>query len=94
MIQITKAYTQVSSRCLVQRELTGFQTRHRYEDLVILNQESVTQYESQLNSPLGVHILSHFIVKELGKDSSFHYVLLLELEQNVRLRIQHPEVTG
>jgi hypothetical protein len=41
--------------------------------------------ESQLNSPLGAHILSHFIVKELGKDWSFRGVLFLELEQNMRL---------
>jgi hypothetical protein len=46
-------YTQVTSKCSFQRELSGFQTRHRFEDLVVLNQESVTQYESQLNSPLG-----------------------------------------
>jgi hypothetical protein len=64
---------------------TGFQARHRFEDLVVLNQKSVTQYESQLNSPLGAHILSHFIVKELGKDLSFRCVLFLELEQNMRL---------
>ncbi|EGU54645.1 hypothetical protein VINI7043_15065, partial [Vibrio nigripulchritudo ATCC 27043] len=47
--------------------------------------ESVPQYESQLNSPLGAHILLHFIVKELGKDASFHCVLFLELKQNMRL---------
>jgi hypothetical protein len=47
---------------------TGFQARHRFEDLVVLNQKSVTQYESQLNSPLGAHRLPHFIVKELGKN--------------------------
>jgi hypothetical protein len=78
-------YTQVTSRCSFQRELSGFQTRHRFEDLMVLNQESVTQYESQLNSALGAHILSHFIVKELGKDSSFRCVLFLELKQNMRL---------
>ncbi|BCL69426.1 hypothetical protein TUMSATVNIG1_13750 [Vibrio nigripulchritudo] len=55
-----------------------------------LNQESVTQYESQLNSPLGAYILFHFFVKELGKDSSFHCVPdfeieRLDLKQNIRL---------
>ncbi|BDU40586.1 hypothetical protein TUMSATVNIG3_51210 [Vibrio nigripulchritudo] len=57
---------------------------------MVLNQESVTQYERQLNSPLGAHILFHFIVKELGKDSSFRFVPdfeieRLELKQNMRL---------
>ncbi len=79
------SYTQVTSRCYVQRELTGFQARRRYVDLVILNQTSATKYESQLNSPLGAHSLSHFLVKELGKDSSFRCALLLELEQTMRL---------
>ncbi|CCO46740.1 hypothetical protein VIBNISOn1_1880012 [Vibrio nigripulchritudo SOn1] len=41
---------------------------------MVLNQESVTQFESQLNSPLGVHILFYFFVKELGKDQSFRFV--------------------
>jgi hypothetical protein len=31
--------------------------------------------ESQLNSPLGVHILFYFFIKELEKDQSFHFVL-------------------
>jgi hypothetical protein len=69
----------------VQRELTGFQARHRFEDLVALNQKSVMQYESQLNSPLGAHSLSHFFVKELGNDLSFRYVFFLELRQTMRL---------
>ena len=83
-------YTQVTSRCLVQRELIGFHARHRLEDLVSLNQESVTKHESQLNSPLGAHILYHFIVKELGKDQPLRCVPdfeveRLELKQNMRL---------
>ncbi|WP_038142418.1 hypothetical protein, partial [Vibrio nigripulchritudo] len=61
-----------------------------FEDLVVLNQESVTRYKSQLNSPLGAHILFHFIAKELGKDLSFHCVPdfeieKLELKQNMKL---------
>ncbi|RTZ20820.1 hypothetical protein [Vibrio penaeicida] len=59
----------------------GFQVRHRFEDLVVLNQESVTQYENQANSPLGAYLLSQFIVKELGKDSSFHCVPDFEIER-------------
>jgi hypothetical protein len=78
-------YTQTTLTCLVQRELTGFQTKHRFEDLVALNQESVTQYESQLNSPLGAHILSHFVVKEFGKDLSLRCILFLELKQYMKL---------
>ncbi|CCN72790.1 hypothetical protein VIBNISFn118_660042 [Vibrio nigripulchritudo SFn118] len=52
---------------------------------MVLNQESVTQYESQLDSPLGAHILSHFFVEELEKDTSFRCVLILELKQNMLL---------
>ncbi|HAS6183819.1 TPA: hypothetical protein I7160_22755 [Vibrio vulnificus] len=40
---------------------------------------------TQVNSPLGAHILSHFCVIELGKDSSFRCVLFLELNQNMKL---------
>ncbi|PKF79643.1 hypothetical protein CW749_08015, partial [Vibrio sp. vnigr-6D03] len=68
-----------------QRELLGFQARYQFADLVALNQELVTQHENQANSPLGAHLLSHFIVKELGKDSSFHCVLFLELTQKMEL---------
>ena len=80
----------MASRRLVQRELIGFQARDRLEDLVSLNQESVTKHESQLNSPLGAHILSHFIVKELGKDQPLSCVPdfeveRLELDQNMLL---------
>ncbi|WP_235187462.1 hypothetical protein, partial [Vibrio nigripulchritudo] len=63
----------------------GFQTRHRFEDLVVLNRKSITQYESQANSPLGAYLLLHFIVKELGKDLSFRCVPFLELKQKIKL---------
>jgi hypothetical protein len=36
-------------------------------------------------SPWGAYLLSHFIVKELGKDSSLHCVLFLELKQKIKL---------
>ncbi|GLQ76340.1 hypothetical protein GCM10007932_57030 [Vibrio penaeicida] len=61
--------------------MLGFQARQRFEDLVVLNQESVTQHEIQANSPLGAYLLPHFIVKELGKDSSFHCVPDFEVER-------------
>jgi hypothetical protein len=35
--------------------------------------------------PLGAYLLSHFIVKELGKDWSLHCVLFLELKQKIEL---------
>jgi hypothetical protein len=66
------AYTQVTSRCSFQRELSGFQTRHRFEDLMVLNQESVTQYESQLNSALGAHICCSQPYKSLSVVSGSH----------------------
>ncbi len=51
--QINPTYTQVTSRCSVQREWLGSQSRQRLEDLVILNQKSLTKAVSQANSPFG-----------------------------------------
>jgi hypothetical protein len=65
--------------------LLGFQTRNRFEDIVALNQEPITQYKDQANSPLGAYLLSHFFVKELGKDSSFHSALFPELKLKIEL---------
>ncbi|KJY80074.1 hypothetical protein TW74_06890 [Vibrio nigripulchritudo] len=65
--------------------MLGFQARQQFVDLVILNQKLVTQDESQENSPLGAHLMSHFIVKELGKDLSFRSALFLELKQKMEL---------
>jgi hypothetical protein len=59
---------------------TGFQARHRFEDLVVLNQESVTQYESPLNSPLGAHILSQF--KEKNLERTGHSAAFFSLNWN------------
>ncbi|EGU60442.1 hypothetical protein VINI7043_02195 [Vibrio nigripulchritudo ATCC 27043] len=50
-----------------------------------LNQKVITQYKSQANSPKGAYLLFHFIVKELGKDLSFHCILFLELKKKIEL---------
>jgi hypothetical protein len=52
----------------------------------VLNQKSITQHESQTNSPPGsLSSVPFLIVKELGKDRSLHCVLFLELKQKIEL---------